>query len=103
VVFRRSTHDVGVTSLVSLVGSVCVVSKDGSSLPGWFSLSESRQDEGEKDQRLGEKTTSQKSERKRKKEDHPGTKLNFPARLPTSMSTSSEFHSQVRDGLAWFH
>jgi hypothetical protein len=35
--------------------------------------------------------------------NHPGTKLMFPARLPTSLSTSSEFHSQVRDGLAWFH
>jgi hypothetical protein len=38
-----------------------------------------------------------------KKKNHPGTKLMFPARLPTSLSTSSEFHSQVRDGLAWFH
>ena len=38
-----------------------------------------------------------------KKKNHPGTKLKFPARLPTSLSTSSEFHSQVRDGLAWFH
>jgi hypothetical protein len=38
-----------------------------------------------------------------KKSNHPGTKLMFPARLPTSLSTSSEFHSQVRDGLAWFH
>ena len=37
------------------------------------------------------------------KKNHPGTKLMFPARLPTSLSTSSEFHSQVRDGLAWFH
>jgi hypothetical protein len=35
--------------------------------------------------------------------NHPGTKLKFPARLPTSLSTSSEFHGQVRDGLAWFH
>ena len=38
-----------------------------------------------------------------RKKNHPGTKLKFPARLPTSLSTSSEFHSQVRDGLAWFH
>jgi hypothetical protein len=37
------------------------------------------------------------------KKDHPGTKLMLPARLPTSPSTSKEFHSQVRDGLAWFH
>ena len=43
-----------------------------------------------------------KGEKGRKK-DHPGTKLLFPARLPTSWSTSSAFHSQVRDGLAWFH
>ncbi len=41
--------------------------------------------------------------KKKIEEDHPGTKFNFPARLPTSMWTSSEFHSQVRDGLAWFH
>jgi phage gpG-like protein len=40
---------------------------------------------------------------RRRKRNHPGTKLMFPARLPTSLSTSSEFHSQVRDGLAWFH
>ena len=38
-----------------------------------------------------------------KKKNHPGTKLIFPARLPTSLSTSLAFHSQVRDGLAWFH
>ncbi len=49
-----------------------------------------------------ESTTSLR-ENQRGKNDHPGTKLIFPARLPTSLSTSSEFHSQVRDGLAWFH
>lgn len=67
-----------------------------------WSISEAQQDEGDDvHQRLGETNTSET--REAKKEDHPGTKLNFPARLPTSMSTSSEFHSQVRDGLAWFH
>jgi hypothetical protein len=45
-----------------------------------------------------------KTKKKRgKKKNHPGTKLIFPARLPTSLSTSLAFHSQVRDGLAWFH
>jgi hypothetical protein len=44
-----------------------------------------------------------KEQKKSKNKNHPGTKLIFPARLPTSLSTSSEFHSQVRDGLAWFH
>jgi hypothetical protein len=44
-----------------------------------------------------------KAKKKFKKKNHPGTKLIFPARLPTSLSTSLAFHSQVRDGLAWFH
>jgi hypothetical protein len=44
-----------------------------------------------------------KTKKSSRKKNHPGTKLIFPARLPTSLSTSFEFHSQVRDGLAWFH
>jgi hypothetical protein len=51
-----------------------------------------------------EKNLGKKEKMKKwRKRNHPGTKLMFPARLPTSLSTSSEFHSQVRDGLAWFH
>jgi hypothetical protein len=38
VCFRRSPHDFGMTSMVSVVGSVCFVSIDGHSLPGWFAL-----------------------------------------------------------------
>ena len=50
-----------------------------------------------------EKKKRKKTKKSLKKKNHPGTKLIFPARLPTSLSTSLEFHSQVRDGLAWFH
>ena len=58
---------------------------------------EARRKKREEAERLNNKRISNE------KKDHPGTKLMLPARLPTSPSTSKEFHSQVRDGLAWFH
>ena len=68
-----------------------------------FSLSKSWWPEGKIKQKRGKKNKKFKQKRSSKKKNHPGTKLIFPARLPTSLSTSSEFHNQVRDGLAWFH